>query len=237
MKKRHIKKLRKTIEAQRKKPSFFGFVISKLKAYLFTGILVTAPVTMTFYVAYEIFVWVDKWSRALIPPKVAAHDIIPYIPGIGIILLLAVLIAIGMFTTGFIGNFFVRLGDFLVSKMPLVSSIYSLLKQLFETVLSPKSQSFKEAVLLEYPRKGIWIIGFLAGRTSGELEHKLPERNMLSIFIPTTPNPTSGFLIMVPERDIMRLKMSVEDALKYVVSCGIVVPEDEKNKLTFKSKH
>lgn len=236
MKKKHIKKLRKAIEQQRKKPNFFGFVISKLKAYLFTGILVTAPVTMTFYVAYEIFVWVDKWSRALIPPKVAARDIIPYIPGIGIVLLLTLLIIIGMFTTGFIGKFFVRLGDFIVSKMPLISSIYSLLKQLFETVLSPKSQSFKEAVLLEYPRKGIWIIGFLAGKVSGELEQKLPEKRMLSIFIPTTPNPTSGFLILVPEKDVIRMNMSVEDALKYVVSCGIVVPEEEKRKLTLKSR-
>ena len=230
MKKRHIKKLRKTIEEQRKKPSFFGFVISKLKAYLFTGILLTAPVTMTFYVAYEIFVWVDKWSRALIPPKVAAHDIIPYIPGIGIILLLAVLIAIGMFTTGFIGNFFVRLGDFLVSKMPLVSSIYSLLKQLFETVLSPKSQSFKEAVLLEYPRKGIWIIGFLAAETSGELSQKLPGEKMLSIFIPTTPNPTSGFLIFVPKSEIIELDISVEDALKFIISGGIVNPDEVQKK-------
>ena len=236
MKKRHIKKLRKTIQAKKQKPNFFGFVISKLKAYLFTGILVTAPVTMTFYVAYEIFVWVDKWSRALIPPKVAARDIIPYIPGIGIVLLITLLIIIGMFTTGFIGKFFVRLGDFIVSKMPLVSSIYSLLKQLFETVLSPKSQSFKEAVLLEYPRKGIWIIGFLAGSATGELVQKIPEKNMLSIFIPTTPNPTSGFLILVPQKDIIKLKMSVEDALKYVVSCGIVVPEEEKRKLISKTR-
>lgn len=233
MKRSKIKKLRKTIE-ERKRPSFFGYVISKLKTYLFTGILVTTPVSITFYMAYELFMWTDKLSRSLIPPKIVAKEIIPYIPGIGVVILIGVLIVIGMFTTGFIGRFFVRLGDFIVSKIPLISSIYSLLKQLFETVLSPKSQSFKEAVLLEYPRKGIWIIGFLAGEANGELSQKLPHTKMLSIFIPTTPNPTSGFLILVPENDIQKLDMSVEDALKYVVSCGIVVPEEEKKKLSYK---
>lgn len=220
---------------QPSKPGFFGYVISKLKTYLFTGILVTAPVSITFYMAYELFLWIDKLSRSLIPPKIAARELIPYIPGIGVIILIASLIIIGMFTTGFIGRFFVRLGDLIVSKMPLISSIYTLLKQLFETILSPKSQSFKEAVLLEYPRKGIWIIGFLAGSVSGELAQKAPQSGMLSVFIPTTPNPTSGFLVLVPENSIIKLDMSVEDALKYVVSCGIVVPEEEKHKITIKS--
>ncbi len=235
MKKSKIKKLRKTIEAK-KRPNFFGYVISKLKTYLFTGILVTTPVSITFYMAYKLFMWTDKLSRSIIPPRMISREFLPYIPGLGVIILIGVLIFIGMFTTGFIGRFFVRLGDFIVSKIPLISSLYSLLKQLFETVLSPKSQSFKEAVLLEYPRKGIWIIGFLAGEIHGELTHKLPKTKMLSIFIPTTPNPTSGFLILVPASDIIKLKMSVEDALKYVVSCGIVVPEEQKNKLIHK-KH
>jgi len=235
MKKKHIKKLRQTI-IEKKRPSFFGFVISKLKTYLFTGILVTTPVSITFYMAYELFMWIDKLSRSLIPPQFVAKSIIPYIPGIGVAILIGALIVIGMFTTGFIGNFFVRLGDFIVSKIPLISSVYSLLKQLFETVLSPKSQSFKEAVLLEYPRKGIWIIGFLAGETTKEITETLPQNKMLSVFIPTTPNPTSGFLILVPKTDVIKLNMSVEDALKYVVSCGIVAPEEQKNKLLSKSR-
>lgn len=228
MKRKHKKQ---QLKKQNPKPSFFGFVISKLKTYLFTGILVTAPVTITFYMAYELFLWIDKWSRSLIPPQMTAREIIPYIPGIGVIMLIAFLIIVGMFTTGFIGKFFVRLGDFIVSKMPLISSIYSLLKQLFETVLSPKSQSFKDAVLLQYPRKGLWIIGFLAGETTGEIAEKLPNKKMISVFVPTTPNPTSGFLIMIPEDEIIRLDISVEDALKYTVSCGIVTPETEKTKL------
>ena len=212
------------------KPNFFGFVISKLKTYLFTGILVTTPVTITFYMAYELLIWMDKWAKSLIPPQMATKGILYYIPGFGIAVLISILIIIGMFTTGFIGNFFVRLGDFIVSKIPLISSVYSLLKQLFETVLSPKSQSFKEAVLVQYPRKGIWIIGFLAGEASKELQTQTPSSELLSIFIPTTPNPTSGFLILVPKEDVIKLDMSVEDALKYVVSCGIVAPEEKITK-------
>lgn len=215
---------------QENKPSFFGFVISKLKTYLFTGILVTAPVTITFYMAYELFLWIDKWSKSLFPPQ-STNQLFYYIPGFGIIVLISALIIIGMFTTGFIGNFFVRLGDFIVSKMPLISSIYSLLKQLFETVLSPKSQSFKEAVLVQYPRTGIWIIGFLAGPSAENLQNKVPNKDLLSVFIPTTPNPTSGFLILIPKNDVIKLDMSVEDALKYVVSCGIVAPLDEPKKI------
>ncbi len=210
------------------KPNFFGFVTSKLKTYLFTGILVTTPVTITFYMAYELLIWMDKWAKSLIPPQMSSTGILYYIPGFGIAVLISVLIIIGMFTTGFIGNFFVRLGDFIVSKIPLISSIYTLLKQLFETVLSPKSQSFKEAVLVEYPRKGIWIIGFLAGESSKELQTKTPSLDLLSIFVPTTPNPTSGFLILVPKNEVIKLDMSVEDALKYVVSCGIVEPNTKK---------
>lgn len=215
--------------------NFFGFVISKLKTYLFTGILVTAPIAITFYMAYEVFLWTDKWSRSLFAHQMTQYSFLPYIPGFGVIMLVAALIIIGMFTTGFIGKFFVRLGDYIVSKMPLVSSVYSLLKQLFETVLSPKSQSFKEAVLIEYPRKGIWIIGFLATETKGELKQKLPHKKMLAVFVPTTPNPTSGFLVMLPEDEVIRLDMSVEDALKYTVSCGIVTPEKEKIKISKKT--
>ena len=222
----------KNLDKKNTSHNFFGFVISKLKTYLFTGILVTAPVIITFYMAYELFIFTDKWSRSLIPPQFASENLFYYIPGIGVIMLIAILIIIGMFTTGFIGGFFVRLGDYLVSKMPLISSIYSLLKQLFETVLSPKSQSFKEAVIVEYPRKGIYIIGFLSGSLEGELKEKCPPSDMLSVFIPTTPNPTSGFLIMLPASDVIKLNMSVEDALKYVVSCGIVLPEEKKKKLT-----
>lgn len=166
--------------------------------------------------AYELFVWMDKWTRSLIPPQVAAHEFVPYIPGIGVVMLIVVLILIGMFTTGFIGRFFVRLGDFIVSKMPLISSIYSLLKQLFETVFSQKSKSFKEAVFWNTRAKASGLSAFWPAKRPASW-HISCTAEMLSIFVPTTPNPTSGFLIIVPSEDVIKLKMSVEDALKYVV--------------------
>ena len=132
-----------------------------------------------------------------------------------------------MFAAGFVGRFFVHLGDWIVRRLPIISSIYSLLKQVFETIFSNKTQSFNKCVLLEYPRKGIWILGFVSAATKGEVRKKVDE-DMLSVFIPTTPNPTSGFLIFVPKKDTIALDMSVEEGLKYVISCGIVEPDTKK---------
>lgn len=205
---------------------------AKLRAYFFTGILVTAPVSITFYMAYQIIVWVDTGVEQLMPPQIKEYyNNIPFtIPGLGVLLLIAVLILIGMFAAGFVGGFFVRLGDWIVKKMPVVSSVYSLLKQVFETLFSNQNKSFRQVALLEYPRKGIWILGFVSGNTEGEIKNKT-DKEMVNIFIPTTPNPTSGFLIFVPKEDIILLDMSVEEGLKFVVSCGIVMPSAKKEKL------
>ena len=209
----------------------------KLRAYFFTGILVTAPVSITFYMAYKVIMWIDNGVERLLPPQIKEYyDDIPFtLPGLGVLLLIVALIVVGMFAAGFVGGFFVRLGDWVVKKMPVVSSIYSLLKQIFETLFSKQNKSFRQVVLLEYPRKGIWILGFVSGNTEGEVKSKI-EKDMVNIFIPTTPNPTSGFLIFVPKEDIILLDMSVEDGLKFVVSCGIVLPHDKKEKLLTSKK-
>ena len=198
---------------------------AKLRAYFFTGILVTAPVSITFYMAYKIILWIDNGVEQLLPPQIKEYynNISFSIPGLGVILLLIALILIGMFAAGFIGSFFIRLGDWLVKKTPFISSIYSLLKQIFETLFSKQNKAFRQVVLVEYPRKGIWILGFLSGNTEGEIKEKI-QKDMVNVFIPTTPNPTSGFLIFVPKENIVLLDMSVEEGLKFVVSCGIVAP-------------
>ena len=140
------------------------------------------------------------------------------------------MIVIGMFAAGFVGRFFIRLGDWIVKKMPVISTVYSLLKQVFETFLSNKNQAFSQVVLLEYPRKGIWILGFVSTETGGEVK-KIMNKEMLNVFIPTTPNPTSGFLIFVPKEDVVFLQMTVEEGLKFVISGGIVAPQEgEKSK-------
>ena len=218
---KNIKKIR--LERER---TVFMKLGAKLRAYFFTGILVTAPVSITFYMAYKIFVWIDVSVNHLIPPELIARYNIPLttIPGIGIVILILAMFFIGMFAAGFVGRFFLHLGDWIVRRLPVISSIYSLLKQVFETMFSDKKQSFNKCVLLEYPRKGIWILGFVSAETKGEIKKELHEE-LLSVFIPTTPNPTSGFLIFVPKKDVIPLSMSVEQGIKFVISCGIVEPD------------
>lgn len=201
---------------------------AKLRAYLFTGILVTAPVAITFYMAYKFIFWIDRLVNQILPPQYKFDNIFPVtIPGVGLVILVVALILVGMFAAGFLGSFFLRLGEWLVYKMPLISTIYSLLKQVFETFFSSKTQAFKKVVMLEYPRKGIWILGFVSAELRGEVKDKLPNETV-GVFIPTTPNPTSGFLIFVPQKDVIELSMSVEEGLKYVVTGGLTVPKEQK---------
>ncbi len=205
---------------------------AKIRAYFFTGILVTAPVSITFYMAYKIILWIDAGVGRLLPPQLKTYyNDLPFtIPGLGVVVLIVSMIVIGMFAAGFVGRFFIRLGDWIVKKMPVISTVYSLLKQVFETFLSNKNQAFSQVVLLEYPRKGIWILGFVSTETGGEVK-KIMNKEMLNVFIPTTPNPTSGFLIFVPKEDVVFLQMTVEEGLKFVISGGIVAPQEgEKSK-------
>lgn len=230
--KKLIERARKINEIKRKKlekeRKVFMKLGAKLRAYLFTGILVTAPVAITFYLAYKFILWVDQLVNQLLPPQYQLDNYFSMsIPGIGLIVLVVFLMLIGMFAAGFLGRFFIRLGEWFVAKVPLISSIYSLLKQIFETVFSSKTQAFKRVVMLEYPRKGIWILGLVSADLHGEVEDKLPEP-MVNVFIPTTPNPTSGFLIFVPKKDVIEMNMSVEEAIKFIVSGGLVEPKKKK---------
>lgn len=222
-----IKDIRRYQEKQASEQRVFMKLGAKLRAYFFTGVLVTAPVAMTFYVAYKIIFWVDNAVGKLLPPQLREYyDTLPFtIPGLGLVVLIVIMTFIGMFAAGFIGKFFIKLGDWIVKKIPLISTIYSLLKKVFETFLSDSTSAFSKVVLLEYPRKGIWILGLVSTDTEGEVKNIL-KQDMINVFVPTTPNPTSGFLIFVPREDVIFLDMSVEEALKFVVSGGIVSPED-----------
>ena len=230
MNKKEVKKRAKNIKNIKKKKienKVFMKLGAKLRAYLFTGILVTAPVAITFYLAYKFILWVDVFVNKILPPQYNFVNYMPMtIPGFGLIILIGFLMLVGMFAAGFLGRFFIRLGEWFVAKMPLISSVYSLLKQIFETVFSSKTQAFKKVVMLEYPRKGIWILGLVSADLQGEIEEKLPDE-MVNVFIPTTPNPTSGFLIFVPRKDVIEMDMSVEEAIKFIVSGGLVEPKDE----------
>ncbi|MBQ7632786.1 MAG: DUF502 domain-containing protein [Alphaproteobacteria bacterium] len=202
----------------------------RLKNYFFTGVIVAAPVAITIYMSYHLVIWINEITKRLIPQQWKIGDFVPYaVPGLGLLILILTLLFIGMLTTGYIGKFFVRLWERVIKKMPVISSIYSLLKQIFETFLSQKSRSFNEVVVVEYPRKGLWSIAFISNNeTGGEIVDATGQK-LMSIFVPTTPNPTSGFLIFVPEKDVIKLNMSVEDGIKYVISCGIVTPDMKDN--------
>ena len=202
---------------------------TKVKNYFLTGVIVAAPVAITIYMSYHLVVWINEITSRLIPQQWKIGNFVPYaVPGLGLLLLLIVLLLIGMLTTGYVGRFFIGLGERIIRKMPVISSIYSLLKQIFETFLSQKKRSFSEVVLVEYPRKGLWAIAFVSkDETGGEIDETTKQKN-LSVFVPTTPNPTSGFLIFVSEKDVIKLQMSVEDGIKYVISCGIVTPGMKK---------
>ena len=216
---KNIKKIR-----LEKEKDVFMKLGGKIKAYFFTGILVTAPVSITFYLAYKLIIWIDHLVNKLLPPEIRSELTIP---GLGVVVLVASLIVIGMFAAGFLGRFFLKLGEWIVYKFPFISSVYSLIKQVFATFLSNKNNAFSKVVMLEYPRKGLWILGLVSTDTSGEMQDKLPEP-MINVFIPTTPNPTSGFLIFVPKSEVIEMNISVEDAIKFIISGGIVNPEDEE---------
>ncbi len=138
-----------------------------------------------------------------------------------------VLILIGWLTAGFMGRLFLRISERILRRMPVISGIYGAIKQIFETVLKKQSNAFREAVLVEYPRRGMWAIAFITGRTEGEVQNTI-EEEVINIFLPTTPNPTSGFLLFIPRKDLVPLNMPVDEAIKMVISGGIVTPPDRR---------
>lgn len=200
----------------------------RLRAYFFAGILVTAPAAITFYVAWLIIGFIDQQVTSLLPSRYNPNDILPFsIPGLGLVILIVVLTMIGAFTAGFVGRMAVRLSEGMLARMPVIRSLYGAVKQIFETVLATQSTAFRQVVLVEYPRRGIWALGFVSGVTKGEVQN-LTEDEVINVFLPTTPNPTSGFLLFVPRRDLVVLNMTVEDGIKMVVSGGIVTPPDPR---------
>jgi uncharacterized membrane protein len=204
--------------------------LARLRGYFLAGVLVTAPVAITLASAWWFVGFVDSKVVPLIPgrynPDVYLKDIVGFeigLPGLGVVVLLVLITLIGALTAGFVGRYVVHLGERVLARMPVIRSVYAAIKQIFETVLKQQSTAFRQAVLIEYPRRGIWAVGFITGNTEGEVQ-KLTKDKMVNVFLPTTPNPTSGFLLFVPQKELINLSMSVEEAIKMVISAGIVTP-------------
>ena len=195
---------------------------ARMRNYLLTGILVTAPITITVWLSWQILQFFDRTVRRIMPP-----DFYPdiSIPGLGLLVVFLGLILVGALTAGLVGRFFLRTSERILNNMPVVRSVYGAIKQILETVLQNKATAFRQVVLIEYPRPGIWALGFVSGPTKGEVRRRL-DRELVNVFLPTTPNPTSGFLLFVPKADVQVMNMTIEEGIKLVVSGGIVTPED-----------
>ncbi len=195
---------------------------ARLRGYFLAGILVTAPISITVYLTYTFLNFIDHRVTHFIPEQYYPHTAIP---GIGILIALFFFVVVGWFATNFLGRLLIRVSEYIVHRMPVIRTLYKAIKQIFETVMASQSQAFREAVMLEYPRKGVWSIGFVTGRSEGEVQ-RVTANETINVFVPTTPNPTSGYLLFVPKKELKYLDMTVEEAVKLVISGGIITPPD-----------
>jgi uncharacterized membrane protein len=211
-------------------------LIGSLRASFLTGLVVIAPVGLTIWLIWSVVGWIDGFVLPLVPnayhPDRMIQDFLGLDPsvqidvrGLGVVIFLIFTIIVGWMAKGFIGRSFIRWAEGIVERTPVVRTIYSGIKQISETIFAQSERSFENACLIEYPRRGIWALGFISTEAKGEVAAKThPTEEMVSIFLPTTPNPTSGFLLFFPRSDVTILDMSVEDAAKLVISAGLVYP-------------
>jgi uncharacterized membrane protein len=206
-------------------------LLAKVRGNFLAGLIVIAPIGFTMWIINSIIGWIDGWVLPLIPYNYHFAEYIGInLKGLGVIFFLVFTVLVGWVAKGILGRTFLRVGENLVDRTPIVRSVYSGIKQIAETVLSSRDSSFEKACLIEYPRKGIWAIAFVASDSRGEIAEKNPdkENQLVSVFIPTTPNPTSGFLLFIPKSDIKYLDMTIEEAAKLVISAGLVYPKEKK---------
>ena len=199
-------------------------LLGRLRSWFFTGLLVTAPVLLTVYITWAAINLIDGQVASLVPGFSELR--FANVPGVGLVIGVVLITVIGAVAAGFLGRWIIKLGESILNRMPVVRSIYGASKQILETVISTQSDAFREVVLVEYPRRELWVIGFVTGGTKAEVARRI-DIDMVNVFVPTTPNPTSGFLLFCPREDVIFMDMSVEDAVKLVVSGGIVTPPDD----------
>ncbi|MCK0167373.1 DUF502 domain-containing protein [Jannaschia sp. S6380] len=216
-------------EEQSQRPARPG-ILARLRNNFLTGLIVIAPIGLTFWLIWSVIGWIDGWVLPFVPFRyrpdiwlLNQFGLDLDIRGIGVAFFLLFTLLVGWAAKGIIGRSILRQAENLVQNLPIVRSVYSGLKQIAETILAQDQSSFETACLVEYPRRGIWAIGFVSTTAKGEIAARA-EASMVSVFLPTTPNPTSGFLLFVPADDIIELDMSVEDAAKLVISAGLVYP-------------
>lgn len=194
-----------------------------IRRYFVTGLLIWVPLAITAWVLSLIVGTLDQTLRLL---PAAAHPRNTFgidIPGAGVILTLLIIFVTGVLAANFIGQHLFQWWERLLARIPVVNSIYKSVKQVSDTLFSPSGNAFRKALLVQYPREGSWTIAFLTGQPGGDVVNHL-KGDYVSVYVPTTPNPTSGFFLMMPKQDVVELDMSVDEALKYIISMGVVAP-------------
>src|SRR6201996_4936281 len=179
-----------------------------LRAYFIAGILVTGPTALTVYLIWLFVTFIDHSVGALLPDQYNPQTYL-HVPGIGLVIVVVGLTLIGAITAGMLGRIFLRINERILARMPIVRGIYAAVKQIFETVLAKQSNSFREVVLIQWPREGMWTLAFVTAAVEGQIRERTGE-DTIAVYVPTTPNPTSGYLMFVPRRDTITLDMSVE---------------------------
>ncbi|MEK9880757.1 MAG: DUF502 domain-containing protein [Paracoccaceae bacterium] len=208
--------------------------LSGLRNSFLTGVVVIAPVGLTVWLIWSVIGWVDGVVLPFVPSRYQPENILNtflgldiqlQLRGLGVVFFLIFTTFVGWLAKGLLGRSLIRSAERFVNRMPVVRSIYSGVKQIAETVFSQADRSFEKACIVQYPRKGIWAVGFISTPAKGEIRARVNDaQNLLSVFVPTTPNPTSGFLLFFPAEDVIELDMSIEDAAKLVISAGLVYP-------------
>lgn len=209
--------------------------VTRLRNYFLTGFIVAAPLAITVYIVWSFIGWINSWVKPYIPAAYSPDTYLPFaVPGFGLVVAIVVITLIGFLAANIVGRSIVSAGERLLGRMPLVRGVYKALKQIFETVLSNQNEMFKQVGLVEYPRKGVWSLVFVANEKRTEINAKLDKDGdpLIAVFMPCTPNPTTGFLMYVYRSEIVMLDMSIEDGAKLIVSAGLVAPEHERKVVT-----
>jgi uncharacterized membrane protein len=206
----------------------------RIRNYFLTGFVVAGPVAITGWLIWTFVNWVDGFVRPIIPPDYRPETYLPVpIPGTGLIIVVLGLTLLGFLTANLVGRTLVDLGDRLLNRMPIVRPIYKTMKQIFESLFSNSGSSFRKVALVEFPAKGMWSLVFISQPPPNDIAARLPEHDneYVSVFLPCTPNPTTGFFFYVQRNDLIEIEMSVENAMSVLISAGMVQPEDNQKKL------
>lgn len=209
--------------------------MTRLRNYFLTGFIVAAPLAITVYIVWSFIGWIDSWVKPYIPAAYSPDTYLPFaVPGFGLLVAIFAITMIGFLAANIVGRSIVSAGERLLGRMPLVRGVYKALKQIFETVLSNRSEMFRQVGLVEYPRKGVWSLVFVSNERETEINAKLDKEGdpLVAVFMPCTPNPTTGFLMYVHRSEIVLLDMTIEDGAKLIVSAGLVAPEYKRKVVT-----